>query len=185
MRLTCPKCQKNILITEDKLPKDKEKAMVKCPGCQQVLVFNVPKAVQPPVLSFGPGVKPQVTQREDKTIINESFEQEKPLDAKLVDEGNEKEYALKEGKNVIGRKADISVANDPFISRKNCLIEVLKNSYHYDFILTDDGTLSDSGEPSTNGTFHNGNRLSKYDKIYLSNGDKIRIGHSELIFVSS
>jgi predicted Zn finger-like uncharacterized protein len=180
MRITCPKCQKNILITEEKLPKDKEKAMVKCPGCQQVLVFNVPKTNQ----SQNP-VPPRPVRTEDKTIMHESFEKEKPLDAKLVDEANEKEYALKEGKNVVGRKADISVENDPFISRKNCLIEVLKNSYHFDFVLTDDGSLAETGDPSTNGTFHNGNRLTRYDKVYLSNGDKIRIGHTELIFVCS
>jgi pSer/pThr/pTyr-binding forkhead associated (FHA) protein len=117
--------------------------------------------------------------------MHEVFDKEKPLDAKLVDEANDKEYALKEGKNVVGRKADISVENDPFISRKNCLIEVIKNSYHYDFVLTDDGSLAETGDPSTNGTFHNGNRLTKYDKVYLSNGDKIRIGHTELIFVCS
>ena len=185
MRITCPKCQKNILITEDKLPKDKEKAMVKCPGCQQVLVFNVPKANQSQNLQSNPAAKPQAIQREDKTIINELFDKEKPLDAKLVDQETKKEFKLTEGKITVGRKADISIENDLFISRKNCLIEVRKNSYHFDFILTDDGTLSETGEQSKNGTFHNGNRLTKYDKVYLSNGDKIRIGHSELIFVCS
>jgi len=174
MRITCPKCQKNIQITEDKLPKDKEKAMVKCPGCQQVLVFNIPKITPS-----------QPQQRQDKTIINEVFEKEKPLDAKLVDSETKKEYKLIEGKIVVGRKGDIAIENDPFISRKNCLIEVRKNSYRYDFVLTDDGTLSETSEPSKNGTFHNGNRLTKYDKIYLSNGDKIRIGHTELIFACS
>jgi pSer/pThr/pTyr-binding forkhead associated (FHA) protein len=37
-------------------------------------------------------------------------------------------------------------------------------------------------EPSTNGTFHNGKRLTRFDKIFLSNGDSLRIGHTELVF---
>jgi len=179
MRISCPKCQKSIQIPEDKLPKDKEKAMVKCPSCQQVLVFNVPRSVH----SQSPAQN-QVVQREDRTMISEVYEKDMPLDAKLVDEVTKMVYKLREGKFIIGRKADINIENDLFISRKNCLIEVRKNGHIYDFILTDDGSLSETGEPSKNGTFHNGNRLTKYDKIYLSNGDKIRIGHTDLIFMS-
>lgn len=171
MKISCPKCQKNIVIPEEKLPKDKEKAMVKCPGCQQTLVFHIPKTIKPPVVN------------EERTIIETGSGSSDKGSAKLVNFSTGDEFVLKQGCNIIGRKADIKIENDPYISRRNCQIEVKKSGLKTVFILTDDGSFSDSGEPSANGTFHNGTRLSKYDKILLLDEDKIRVGHTELVFV--
>jgi pSer/pThr/pTyr-binding forkhead associated (FHA) protein len=49
-------------------------------------------------------------------------------------------------------------------------------------IITDDGSISNNNEPSTNGTFHNDKRLTRFDKIFLSDGDSLRIGHTKLVF---
>jgi predicted Zn finger-like uncharacterized protein len=171
MKISCPKCFKSIVIPDEKLPKDKEKAMVKCPGCQQTLVFHVPHVKKTPVIT------------EERTIIETGSGDSENTTAKLVNSGTESEYPLKTGCNIIGRKADIKIENDPYISRKNSQIEVKKTGSKTVFILTDDGSFSDSGEPSANGTFHNGIRLTKFDKILLSDGDKIRVGHTEMVFV--
>jgi len=171
MKISCPKCQKSIIIPDDKLPKDKEKAMVKCPGCQQTLVFHIPLSKKPPMPN------------EERTIIETGSGSPDVGLAKLVNFSSGDEFVLKDGCNIIGRKGDIKIENDPYISRRNCQIEVRKTGSKAAFILTDDGSFSDSGEPSANGTFHNGTRLSKYDKILLSKGDKIRVGHTELVFV--
>jgi pSer/pThr/pTyr-binding forkhead associated (FHA) protein len=61
-------------------------------------------------------------------------------------------------------------------------VEVIEKSGDYLCILTDDGSISDSGEPSTNGTFHNGTRLTRYDKIYLNHNDNLRLGHTDFVF---
>lgn len=172
MQLKCTKCQKSINIPEDKLPKDKERAMVKCPSCQQVLVFNIPAALRKPA--------PQA----DKTIITEPPAKPKPGNPRLVNDSDQTEYRLKPGKNIIGRDADISIPGDRYISRKHCLIEVVEKHYGLLCILTDDGSISESGTPSSNGTFCNGNRLTRHDKYYLEHNDKIRVGHTALAFLN-
>jgi len=171
MNLTCPKCSKAIELQDDKLPKDKQKAQIKCPVCQQIIIFDVPKSVQLPV------------KQEEKTVVDIIPERKKAIiNVRLIEISTKKEYKLKTGKNIIGRKADLSIDNgDRYISRVHCLIEVIEKTGNIDIILTDDGSISESGEPSSNGTFHNEKRLTKYDKIYLENNDKVRIGHSDFI----
>jgi len=98
----------------------------------------------------------------------------------LIDTGTKTAYKLKTGKNIIGRQGDICIdSGDRYIGRKHCLIQIIIKADSLDIILIDDGSISDSGQPSTNGTFYNGNRLTKYDKIYLNNGDKLKMGHTE------
>mgnify|MGYP000858060193 CR=1 FL=1 len=171
MQLKCSKCQKIISISEDKLPKDKEKAMLKCPSCQQILVFQIPPSLRKPAVQA------------DKTIITEFAEKPKVSNPRLFNAAENCEYKLKAGKNILGRDADISIAGDRYISRKHCLIEIAEKHHDLHCILTDDGSISESGEPSTNGTFYNETRLTRYDKFYLNHNDKIRIGHTELIFL--
>lgn len=176
MNLTCPKCQKLIQISDDKLPHDKEKAMIKCPFCQQVIVFNVPKNagqthVSPP--------------KEEKTIVeNVSTGKKNGCFAKLIEVATAKEYRLQIGENIIGRKADIAIDNgDKYISRKHCVVMVVEKTNGIEVILTDNGSISETGEPSTNGTFHKQKRLTKHDKVYLDNNDKIKIGHTDFKLV--
>lgn len=168
MQLKCSKCQKVIIIADDKLPKDKEKAMVKCPACQQVLVFTIPAALR------------KSTVQEEKTVISSGqTRNQRPM---LWHENDGTEYMLKKGINIIGREADISIPSDRYISRKHCVIEVVEKFGIIQCILTDDGSLSSSGEPSTNGTFLNEVRLTRHDKIFLNQGDRVRIGRTEFLF---
>jgi len=171
MNLTCPKCQKALTIPDDKLPKDKQKAQIKCPVCQQIIIFDVPKSVQ------------HTIKQEEKTVIDTTPEKPKAtLNIRLIEAATKTEYKLKVGKNIIGRKADISIDNDDkYISRKHCVIIIVEKPNSIEVILTDDGSISETGEPSTNGTFHNGKRLTKFDKIYIEHNDKIRIGHTDFI----
>ncbi|MBE0662715.1 MAG: zinc-ribbon domain-containing protein [Bacteroidales bacterium] len=168
MQLKCSKCQKVNVIADDKLPKDKEKAMVKCPACQQVLVFTIPAALR------------KSTVQDEKTVISggQTIHQ-RPI---LWHANDGTEYNLEKGINIIGREADISFPNDRYISRKHCVIEVIEKYGEMQCILTDDGSLSSSGEPSTNGTFLNDLRLTRYDKLFLNHGDKIRVGRTEFLF---
>ncbi len=170
MQLKCNKCQKVITIVDDKLPRDKDKAMVKCPGCQQILVFSIPQSLRKPV------------SQAEKTIITQGPVQPTTGLPRLLNLSDNTEYLLKSGRNIIGRHADISIPDDAYISRRHCLIEVFEKNQETRCILTDDGTISENGEPSTNGTFHNELRLTRYDKVFLSHGDKVRIGHTDFVF---
>jgi DNA-directed RNA polymerase subunit RPC12/RpoP len=172
MQLKCTKCSKIINIPEERLPKDKERAMVKCPSCQNVIVFNIPVSLQ------------KIESRPDKTIISVASVKSRKKNPRLVNDSGQTEFKLKSNKNIIGRDADISIQGDSYISRKHCLIEVIEKQNEVLYVLTDDGSINESGTPSTNGTFHNGARLSKYDKIYLESNDKIRVGRTELTFLN-
>ncbi len=170
MQIKCSRCQKLIVIADDKLPRDREKVMIKCPGCQQVLSFTIPRALRDAI--------PQG----EKTVISTAKEKPSPGKPRLCDPDSLVEYPLKPGKNILGREAAISFQGDRFISRKHCLIEVVEKAGEQRCILTDDGSISDSGEPSTNGTFHNDTRLTRYDKVYLDHNDRIKLGHTTFIF---
>jgi hypothetical protein len=170
MQLKCTKCQRVINIAEEKIPKDKEKAMIKCPGCQQVIVFTIPKALRNPGL------------QDDKTVISPGPVSQKNIHPRLCQAPDDMIYPLNPGKNIIGREAGISIPGDRYISRLHCLIEVMEKNGQTLCILTDDGSINESGEPSTNGTFYNDVRLTRYDKVYLNHGDKVRLGRTEFVF---
>ncbi len=173
MQITCPKCQKNIQIAKEKLPADKPKAMIKCPGCQQVISFNIP-GFQPPV---------QNLPKEEKTEIgtNTGWSETKSFNPKLTEISTGKTFYLQNGINIPGRKGNPAIDNgDHFMSRKHCVIEVNSQPGSSFAMLYDDGSINENGEPSTNGTFYNGTRLNKYDKIYLADGDLVRLGQTEL-----
>ncbi len=175
MNLTCPKCSKLITVSEAKLPQNQEKAMIKCPACQQIIVFLVPKNTNPQ--------QPENKSDEPKTLVDNIItKQNTNKTVQLIEIASQKIFPLKIGKNIIGRNADISINNgDKFMSRKHCLIEITNKNNTLNIILTDNGEVDDNAKPSTNGTFYNGSpeRLSVYDKIYLNNGDKIKIGHTD------
>lgn len=68
---------------------------------------------------------------------------------------------------IVGRNADISIVNDPTISRRH-IIFTYENGDIY---------IEDLG--STNGTFVNGKKISSKQKVNFR--DKIRIGDTEFI----
>lgn len=95
-------------------------------------------------------------------------------------------FDLKEGKNIIGRKAssatvDIAIdTEDMTMSRRHCMIEVLHNERRgdYDFLINDLNAL--------NGIILNSRvqrRLSENDVIYLNDGDTFQLGLTKIVFM--
>lgn len=203
MQIKCSKCGKLIVIADDKLPKDKEKAMVKCPACTQALVFIIPAAIRQPVMTgagvasspkTGPESQQPIGGGGEKTVIE--WSRPSPSKPRLVNETDGTTLELKPGENIFGRSGGPEgaapqssnprffhvITGDKYISHKHCLINVIEQHGNHLCTISDDGSISDSGLPSTNGTFCNDKKLTKFDKLFLSPGDKVRIGHTEFIF---
>lgn len=92
---------------------------------------------------------------------------------------------LKLGKNVIGRKGTDIEINDRTISRKHCVLEVVKNEAgQLDYFIYDIG--HDEDKPSTNGVFIGGRsqRLQDFERIKLFNGSVITIGNVHLVLTT-
>ncbi|WP_026995021.1 FHA domain-containing protein [Flectobacillus major] len=90
-------------------------------------------------------------------------------------------FTLKQGLNTIGRategkKLDVSIEHDMFVSRKHAIIEIIDNAYFlYD--------VSEIGEkPSKNGVFVNGNDKRLQGKYSLNEGDTLQFGKTKLVF---
>jgi predicted Zn finger-like uncharacterized protein len=184
MIVTCQSCKTKLKIAEEKLPKNKNTVLIRCPKCKENVILNLAEK-QEQQATQNDFDKTEITELEDKTEINISNTATKQFKkAKLIRLDNKQEFALKVGKNIIGRSqnADITLA-DPKMSRKHCYIEMQIKNESFAYVLVDDGSISDKGVPSTNGTFYNGKKLSPYDKPYLDNQDKIRVGSTELVFV--
>ena len=101
-------------------------------------------------------------------------------------EGKEKiTFALKEGKNLIGRKTKKNIPNiaisDKYISRHHAVIYVKQNKkYEYEYFIVDNADAL--GKPSKNGTFINGNSNRIAEKsIELKDNDTIQIGLTKLV----
>jgi len=81
-----------------------------------------------------------------------------------------RDFRLVDGKNYMGTAADCDVVlTDPYLSSKHTVIR------------HENGTFTISDLDSTNGTFVNDRRITKYDII---DNDKIRLGRTELKFKS-
>lgn len=168
--VTCKNCQKAYPIAHEKIDKTRQKLQFKCNNCGQMVLFINPLFVAP-------------QPKEDFTEIPTGLDDKpKPVKPRLYEPATGKVYLLKPGKNVIGRRGDLLTEHpDSYISRLHCLIEVVVGNNMSRVVLTDDGSLN-GGKASANGTFHNNIRLSVYDKIVLNDGEKIRIGHTDLIY---
>lgn len=74
----------------------------------------------------------------------------------------------------LGRTSDNGIAfGDPFLSKKHARFTVREGQV----------SIEDLG--SSNGTFVNGNRLNKGADALLADGDKIRIGNVEFLFIQA
>lgn len=201
MQIRCIKCQKILVIPDDKLPKDKDKLTIKCPACGQGLSFSIPKQVSthPGVT----GVQQKSSQISGEQAINSPKEASNPggdktiiewdtpvkFSPRLLNQLDGSNYELSEGDNIIGRSSGENTStsrviriNDPYISHRHCLLKIVNTHGMPLCTLSDDGSISPSGKPSTNGTFHNGKKVGPYDKIILNDGDIITAGHTELKF---
>lgn len=90
-------------------------------------------------------------------------------------------YSLKVGSNIVGRQHPTSQAtlqiltNDGYMSRQHMKIDVIPNSNgRMEYQINDNN--------SKNQTSINGQILAQGDIVFLKPGDKITIGHTDLIF---
>lgn len=149
--------------------------MIKCPGCQKVIAFDVPRNQPPPALPV----------QEDHTQISTTTIPSSVINARhrLVEKATGMVFKLAEGLNVLGRKGNPAIDNgDKYISRKHCTIEIKTLKGQPLVVLFDDGSLNENGEPSTNGTFYKGKRLTKFDKVVLVDGDELKLGATEFVY---
>ncbi|MCB0517060.1 MAG: FHA domain-containing protein, partial [Bacteroidetes bacterium] len=99
------------------------------------------------------------------------------LQLKIIENDYTKAQLLKLniGENIIGRASSDEkqnkvavVTNDMEMSREHCLITVEKTNEKFQYILKDC--------KSTNGTYHNGIKLSEHDEVFISKESQIEIG---------
>ncbi len=188
MLIICSNCKSQLNINEAKLPADKVRAMVKCPKCAHQVIFDIPKIDTPTLHTQKPTPqddKTEVGERtyigNDKTEVNAFANTANVLKARLVEVASGKVHQLILGENILGRKGNIMI-DDGYTSRKHCLIEINKTNTGFVAILSDSGAIN-NGQPSKNGTYYKGSKVSTHDKILLKHNDKIKIGHTELVFM--
>jgi len=164
--IQCPHCSATLKVKENAADSE-----IICPKCQRSII--PPK--EEDVATEGPGI----LANKNKLYCPGKLEL-------MKDDGqwssSEKIVTLIRGMNTLGRKAASSRSaiqlptTDPYISKNHAKIEV---------IMASDATfihrLSDTG--STNGTFHNDDRLEPDEQINLTPGDMIRFGHTTFKFI--
>lgn len=98
---------------------------------------------------------------------------------KLVD-ANGAIYPLRIGNNILGRKAASSMAsiqiatNDRTMSRSHAVIEVSQAGGQMLHIIKND--------ENKNPSYLNGTLIGQQDQLVLNNGDRLRMGNTELTF---
>ena len=175
LQIICPSCKKQLQLAAEKIPHDKTRAMIKCPGCQKIITFDIPRKQ----------AKPEAIAPEDHTEISTSNVSSSLIKSRhrLVEKSTGMVFKLIEGINVLGRKGSPAIENgDKYISRKHCTIEIKILNGSQIAVLYDDGSLNENGEPSTNGTFYRGTRLTKFDKFVLVDGVELKLGLTEFIY---
>ena len=205
-RITCKKCGHKLLCPIDS---EKVNQMFKgeCPECHQTFEFRIsPELIQKLELlqakrkqaasqssgteTYVPGMgspsatftpSQQKVSQKDETYVplkNESSScQVLVLTHKATEQTPYQRLVINQLYSVIGRKNQSGVVNQPdievntqdkFMSKKHCLIKKLDN-----------GQFSIEDYKSANGTKLNDRKLEPGEAVYLVEGDKITIGHTE------
>ncbi|MDE7413639.1 MAG: FHA domain-containing protein [Muribaculaceae bacterium] len=154
----------------------------KCPHCQkQEIGFQTDKAGHRQIacpyckgkIGFTVWPKTQVI------IVTEQLQLNKGKLVLLKRGWLNKDYPLKEGQNIVGRfdesgMSDISIKNDPSMSRRSIDINVKRTEKGYEFKLN---VLK-----STNPVLHNNVPLKTSDSVSLNFGDTIVLGKTKFRF---
>lgn len=183
MKVRCGKCKTILEYQPEKL--NKTNPLLKCPKCNTINKVALPDSFRknknkPPVI--------RVTKKKssEETVVESVPSHKDEVGWIVVHDENTRvqTYPLHLGKNVIGRKSvskpcDIMIeTDDKYMSRNHCAIEVVKNKRgQYDYIIYE--------VSATNGTFINASidkKLSRYDQIYLKDGNTIQMGHTKVVF---
>ena len=182
MKVRCGKCKTVLEYQAEKL--NQNNPLLKCPKCNTINKVELPASYQ--VNKNTPPVRKRVQEKSnDETLIEGGKNNNEEVGWIVVHDENTKvqSYPLRLGKNIIGRKSvskpcDIMIeTDDKYMSRNHCAIEVVKNKRgQYDYIIYE--------VSATNGTFINASidkKLSRYDQIYLKDGNTIQIGHTKVV----
>ncbi|WP_291528413.1 FHA domain-containing protein [Bacteroides sp. UBA939] len=174
----CPECNAPFTIRQDKPPKT-----IKCSKCGLTNLTAKFTDVPQAVIKEAPDDIPT-----DTSLGDDSGRMYRPAKLRMQkDEGGWKgtvrDFTLVRGRNVLGRQSPNSSADirfpttDTYMSKNHAVIDVVMKPKDSTF----EHLLSDNR--STNGTFHNGNRLEQGDEIILSPGDTLRMGRTTFLFI--
>jgi uncharacterized protein YbaR (Trm112 family) len=198
-RIICPKCKAVLDVTNSKNETLKQ---ITCPSCKTILQVKFqPQQEQPqqepieaktyyepPKRSMADSGATQLAGAGGETVLGGGLSgatqlymptQKTTSTAKLTFEGND--YPLEEGRNIVGRKGTTSKATvqiateDRYMSRQHCSITVT---------TLPDGTKKAvlSNYQNKNLTSVDGQEIETGDEIRLTNGDRITMGHTTVVF---
>ena len=194
-RIQCPNCK---VVLDVKNSKNEEVKQITCPKCKAILqVKFLPQKAPLEAETYYAPKKPVVdsgatqlagTDNGATQLAGSSYgatqlvmPKEKPNEsnARLVFE--DQPYFLEEGQNIIGRKGNTSKATvqiateDRYMSRQHCSITVT---------TLPDGTKKAvlSNYQNKNLTSVDGQEIETGDEIRLTNGDRITMGHTTVVF---
>ena len=185
-RIKCPNCQVVLDVTNSKNEQVKQ---ITCPKCQAVLQVKFhPQQAPLEAETFIATPKRPIVDSGATQLAGSSFgatqlvtpkEMPKANNARLV--FNDEPYFLEEGQNIVGRKGTTSKATvqiateDRYMSRQHCSITVT---------TLPDGTKKAvlSNYQNKNLTSVDGQEIETGDEIRLTNGDRITMGHTTVVF---
>lgn len=192
LKVKCPSCGKVFIIASQHGIETKTFTCTVCKTRSLIgpnLVVVKPKPASPAgeETQYGPSVRgcstgeetqynPSGASRGEETVYNSSASQ-KP--AQLVDNFG-RSYSLHPGINTIGRKANSSTATvqiaveDKYMSRSHAIIEVRNAGGQLVYIMKNGA--------NKNPSYLNGTLVGPSDQLILNNGDRIKLGYTELTF---
>ena len=178
--IQCPNCG---AVLDVKNSNDEAVKQIRCPNCRKTLQVKFQQALEAHTFlgpnaggidggtQYGGGIdgRTQLANPTSKECAN----------AWLVLDG--KDYPLKEGKNIVGRRGNSSEAtvqldtSDRYLSRQHCQIIITR---------LPDGTIKAvlSNYKNKNRTTVNNQLIEEGDEIRLADGYTITMGHTTVIF---
>ena len=191
-RIICPKCR---AVLDVKNSQNETVKQIACPSCKTVLQvkfqpqqepIEAPTYYAPPKQPATDCGETQLADNGGETVLGgglkgatQLYTPTQKATAKLTYEG--KDYPLKEGQNIVGRQGTTSKATvqiettDRYMSRQHCSITVT---------ILPDGTKKAvlSNYQNKNLTTVDGQEIETGDEIRLTNGDRITMGHTTVVF---
>lgn len=168
--IKCPSCHRELSF--DEIP-GWQNMIVECPACHfkaNASVYQSGNASQ-----GGQGCD------DDPTIIGngkDTYPTNQDCGCLRI-EGTMKVFNLHKGINIIGRiadtgTADIRIAKDPYMSRRHVRIDVVDGAHGLEYHLVEIN--------SKNIVQFNGKPIQRGDVLLLKFGDKLHLGHTDVIF---
>lgn len=185
-QIICPKCR---AILNVKNSKNEEEKQITCPSCSTPLKVKFSPQQEPvDAHTYYAPSKKTIPDNGATQLAGAGFgatqlvtpkEKKASADAMLIFE--DKPYFLEEGQNIVGRKGNTSKATvqiateDRYMSRQHCAIRIT---------TLPDGTKKAvlSNYQNKNLTSVDGQEIETGDEIRLTNGNRITMGHTTVVF---